>query len=269
MKYGIMEGFRIFNTSVRYGLVDERISLFQKAEKLGFDGIEFGIDVDYQEDSLWKGKGDLRKKMNEAAKETGVKSASICLHLLNYRERSPASDKLEHREVAREIIEKTVEACTDIGASVILIPFFGTATLSSEEHIHRLIDEMKKCAPIAEKSKVYLGLETSLRAKEMKRIVEAIGSDYVRIYFDTGNTAGFGYDVVTEIEELGDYIIQTHIKDNPSDKMLGKGNVDFRAALDAFERVGFDGYLMLETPSKEDSERAAKENITYLKGVVG
>lgn len=268
MKYGIMEGFRMFNTKIRYGLVDDRISLFQKSVELGFDCIEFGIDVDYQDDRLWTGEGDLREAMKEAAEQTGVEAASICLHLLNYNQRSPASDNAEHREVARVIIEKTIEACTNIGASVILLPFFGTATLSSEDHIQRLIQEMKECASIAETSKVYLGLETSLVASEMKRIVRAVDSDYVRVYFDTGNAASFGYDVVREIEELGEYIVQTHIKDYPSEQMLGRGSVDFKAAMNAFEKIDFDGYLTLETQSTDDSVTAAKANLAYLKQLI-
>lgn len=260
MKYGIMEGFRMFNTKVAYGLVGDRISLFQKAKDLiwGFDGIEFGIALDYQTDSLWTGEGALRQSMKNAAEQTGVEAASICLHLLNYRERSPASDSAEHRKVAREIIEKTIEACTDIGASVILVPFFGTAALNSKNHVQRLVQEMKKCASIAEANKVCLGLETSLDAPEMRRIIEAIGSDYVQVYFDTGNAASIGYDVVKEIEELNEYIVQTHIKDNPPNRMLGKGSVDFEAAMKAFRQIGFDGYLMLETQSTDDFVYAAK-----------
>jgi len=268
MKYGIMEGFQMFNTRISYGLVLDRISLFEKTKELGFDGIEFGIDVDYQKDPLWTGEGTQRQAMKETAQKTGVEAASICLHLLNYKERSPASDDVAHRKVAKEIIQKSISACAEIGASVILMPFFGSAALKSEEQIQRLILEMKEYAKMAEDQRVYLGLETSLDAKNMMRIVEAIGSESVLVYFDTGNAVGIGYDVIEEIKGLGKYIAQVHIKDSPSDKMLGKGCIDFKAIIEVLLRVGFDGYLMLETQSTEDSIAAAAENLTYLKKCV-
>jgi len=269
MKYGIMEGFQMFDTKISYGLVLDRISILKKAKKLGFDGIEFGVDVDYQNDPLWTGKGNQRQTMKEAAQKTGVEAASICLHLLNYKERSPASDNVAHRREAKEIIQKSISACAEIGASVILMPFFGSATLRSKEQIQCLIHEMKEYAPIAEDKKVTLGLETSLSAQNMTRIVEAIGSDYVLVYFDTGNAIEIGYDVIEEIEGLGKYIAQVHIKDSPSDEMLGRGRIDFKAVIETLKKVGFDGYLMLETQSTEDSIAAAYENLAYLKKCVG
>jgi len=269
VKYGIMEAFRMHSSQMEYGLAadGDRISLFSKAGKLGFQGIEFGIGLDYREDPLWTGMGKLRQEMKEAAQATGVEAASICLHLLNYRENSPASDASEHRETADEIIRKTIEACAHIGASVILVPFFGTASLKSEDQIQRLMDEMKRLSPIAEDKKVCLGLETSLNADDMLRIIKAIGSDYVQVYFDTGNTAGIGYDIIQEIEALGRHIIQTHIKDSPGGT-LGEGKIDFEVAIGAFKKVGFGGYLMLETPSRGESAAAAVENLGHIKRIV-
>ncbi len=257
------------HSQMEYGLSSDggRASLFSKAGELGFHGIEFGIGLDYREDLLWTGEGDLRQAMKEAAQTTGVEAASVCLHLLNYMERSPASGEAEHRREASEIIRNTIEACAHIGASVILVPFFGTAALRTEDQIQRLINEMKKLAPIAEDKNVYLGLETALYAPDMIHIVDSIGSDCVQVYFDTGNAAGVGFDIVQEIEELGGRIVQTHIKDYPSGT-LGAGYIDFEAALDAFKKVGFDNYLMLETPSTDDSAAGAAKDLDYIKGVV-
>ena len=264
-----MESFMMHHSKMEYGLSSsgDRVSLFSKAGELEFQGIEFGIDLDYREDPLWTGDGYLRQAMKEAAQATGVEAASICLHLLNYLENSPASDEAEHRDAADEIIRKTIEACAHIGASVILVPFFGSALLKTEDQIQRLINEMKRLAPIAEDKGVCLALETSLSAPDMVRIVESVGSDYVQVYFDTGNTAGAGYDIVQEIEELGEHIVQTHIKDNPSGT-LGAGNIDFAAALTAFKKVGFDGFFMLETPSTDDPVAGAVGNLSYLSRII-
>lgn len=268
MKYGVMESFSMYNTKTMYGLTcgGDRGSLFQKAGDLGFQGIEFGIDLDYRIDPLWTGEGDLRKTMREAAQATGVEAASICLHLLNYQENSPASDKAEHRRIAGEIIRNTIEACAHIGASVTLVPFFGTASIKKEDQIQNLIIEMKKLAPAAEERGICLALETSLNALDLVRIVDSIGSDCVQVYYDTGNAASKGYDIVAEIEKLRERIVQVHIKDKPNGT-LGAGNIDFPAVLEAFDRVGFDGYLILETPSTDDSFVGARINLEYIMSV--
>ena len=269
MKYGIMEGFRMHHSQTEYGLKQggDRTSLFTMAKGLGFHGVELGIGMDYREDPLWTGRGGARQAIKFEARRTGVEAASICLHLLNYDEHSPASGNAEHREAGREIIRNAIEACAIIGASVILVPFFGTAALKSEEQTQRLIDEMRGLSPVAEERGVCLALETSLEAPQLARVVESIGSDLVKVYFDTGNTASKGLDVVREITALGGLIAQVHVKDHPS-RTLGEGDIDFAEALAALEDTGFDGYLVLETPSLDDSVVSASSNLAFLRGVV-
>lgn len=270
MKYGIMEGFKTFSSQFELGLIPDgnRCSIFSKAKALGFQGIEFGVSRDYKEDPLWTGVGNLREEMKSTAEETGVEAASICLHLLNHDEYSPASENITYREVGIRIVRNAVEACAQIGGSVILVPFFGTASLTSEGHIQRLIDGIGSLSPLAEENGVCLALETSLKAPEMIKIIEAIDSEYVQVYFDIGNAVSREYDVVKEIEELGETIAQVHVKDSPSRNMLGEGRVDLAAALNALRRVGFKDYLMLETPSTKDSGAAAAANLAYLKRIV-
>jgi len=269
MKYGVMEGFRMHHSETEYGLNPDggRTSLFLRAGELGFHGVELGIGLDYREDSLWTGRGGARQAIEREARRTGVEAASICLHLLNYDENSPVSGNAGHRETGREIIRNSIEACAQIGASVILVPFFGTALLKSEEQMQRLVDEMRGLSPLAEERGVCLALETSLEAAELARVIEAVDSSHVKAYFDTGNTAACGLDVAREITALGGLIAQIHVKDYPS-RTLGEGDIDFNGAIAALKKTGFDGYLVLETPSQDDMIAAATSSLAYLRRVV-
>jgi sugar phosphate isomerase/epimerase len=267
MKYGLMELFQMHHSDTRYGVpASDRIELFGKAKAMGFAGIEFGLGLDYAEDPLWAGKGSLRRAIGEASAETGVAARSICLHLFNYREYSPASEEAAHRAQGREILEGALAACREIGASVILVPFFGTAALETRERIEHLVAEMRSCAPLAESLGVCLGLETTLEASALCAVVDRIDSEAVQVYFDTGNTAGLGYDVTREIEQLGSRIAQLHIKDHPSVPVLGEGEVDFGCAIRALHTVGFDDYLVLELPTLDDG--AMQSSLAYLRGIV-
>jgi sugar phosphate isomerase/epimerase len=269
MKYGVMENFRMHHSQREYGLqsMSDRPWLFHKAKELGFHGVELGIGLNYRDDPPWTDDGRMRQSIKEEVHRTGTEAASICLHLLNYEENSPASVKAEYRDTAHEIISKTLDACAHIGASVILVPFFGTAMLKSEEQIRHLITEMKRLSTIAENKGVVLALETSLNAPDMVRIVEAIGSDYVQVYYDIGNMAGMDYDVVQEIETLNGRIAQVHVKDSPSGT-LGEGRINFSAVIGALKDIGFNDYLVLETPSLDDSIKTASSNLAYLRRFV-
>ena len=266
MKYGVMERFRMHDTKTMYGLDLDRIGLLHQAKALGFDGVELGIGLDYREDPLWTGVDDTRQSIKEEAKRTSLEVPSICLHLLNYDEHSPASLVAEHRAVAKKIIVHTLEASSKIGVSVILVPFFGTAKLSSSEKIRHLVDEMKSLAVTAEEKKVYLALETSLYASDLMRVIEKIGSPYVKVYYDTGNSTVAGYDLVKEIELLKNSIVQVHVKDSPSGT-LGEGSIDFNEVIKALNDISYGGYLMLETPSRGDSVKEARKNLDYLKEI--
>ena len=279
MKYGLMELFQMHHSETRYGVASsDRLELFGKAKALGFDGIEFGLQSEcssegtawefrrnstYAEDPLWTGEGDLRQALKEASDKTGVEARSLCLHLLNYRENSPASEDAAHRVKARQILEGAMEACHEIGASVILVPFFGTATLETREQMDQLVSEMRSYAPLAESLGVCLALETTLDAPTTCDILEEIHSEAVQVYFDTGNTAGRGYDILREIQYLGGRIVQVHIKDSPAIPSLENGRVDFRRVIQTLQGIGYQDYLVLELPTLDDETMQA--SLSYLK----
>jgi sugar phosphate isomerase/epimerase len=266
MKIGIMEGFQMHNSHIMYGLNTDgdRIKLLKEAKRLGFNGVELGLGLDYREDPLWKGNHNLSQAIKRGVKDTGVEVASICLHLLNYIEKSPISEDTLQRQMGIEIIMRTIDICHQIDAKVILVPFFGTAKIKNEIQIETLISEIANLSLEAEEKGVYLGLETSIEAKKMVDIIDSIGSKYVKVYFDTGNTASASNNIIQEIEILQEKIIQVHVKDYPLGN-LGEGELDFSNILGSLVETGFDGYIVLETPSFKNSSMEALSNLNYLK----
>ena len=267
MNYCIMEQFPMARTGPLYGVhATDRVALFTKAKELGFDGIEFGLTHDYTADPFWTGDGDLRQAMWQAANETGLHALSLCLHVLNDDDYSPSSAEKTNRDTARDLLRKSMEACHEAGVSVILVPFFGTARLTTPGQIDRLVEEIRDSARMAKSLGITLGLETSLDAPANLEVLERIGSDSVGIYFDVANTQGIGYDVEKEILETGSRIVQVHIKEHPQNPVLGKGEVDFRKVSESLHKVGFDGSLVFEVPTTED--KVMKANLAFMKGMI-
>jgi sugar phosphate isomerase/epimerase len=262
-----MESFYMHHSDTQYGVAcSDRVALFKRAQQLGFDGIEFGLNQDCAQDPLWTGKGNLRQAMVAASLETGVEARSLCLHLFNYEEYSPASLNPAHRAMGRRIVMGAMEACSEIGASVILVPFFGTGSLRTPDQTEHLISEMRGIADTAESLGIFLALETALAAPSVLEILERIGSTAVGVYFDVANTAGLDHDVVQEIRELGSRIVQVHIKEHPRTPLLGSGEIDFPLVAQALHQIDYDDYLVVEQPTSEDS--VTRANLSYLRQVM-
>lgn len=79
-----------------------------------------------------------------------------------------------------------------------------------------------------------------------------------------GNATGFGYDSAKEIRQLGNAIVQMHIKDTGGNH-AGEGGVDFPAVIEATHAVGYNGWFVLETPSKEDAITSAAKNLAFVR----
>ena len=86
----------------------------------------------------------------------------------------------------------------------------------------------------------------------MRDFIDKIGSDYVKVYFDVGNTQFIGFPEHW-IKILGSRIARIHMKDFK--EAIGnldgfcellEGNVNFPAVMKALREVGYDKYLTAE-----------------------
>jgi len=262
---------------MKYGIMDTMLGrsgeeLFEIAQKIGFAGLQ--LDCSSEDNSMWSQKG--RKELKKLGILHKVEIPSICLGILkNY---GLANTNIKNRGFARRLLTRAIPATADIGAKVLLLPFFAPAAkITSKEEISNVIKELKNCHSIAENYGITLGLETTLNAKETLEIVEAVNSNYVKVYYDIGNAVGLGYDPAEEIRELGSKIAQIHFKDKviqggkvATCKFLGEGNVDFTQVKKAIKEINYDGYLILELPvppfnASDDLAEIAIKNLEYLK----
>ena len=77
------------------------------------------------------------------------------------------------------------------------------------------------------------------------RILDAVGSPDVRVYYDLANSTQMGYDILAEIRRLGrERICEFHAKENGS--LLGQGRIDFPAVRKALDDIDYTGWLQIE-----------------------
>ena len=93
----------------------------------------------------------------------------------------------------------------------------------------------------------------------------SFASPWVKFYFDIGNHTR--YSAATKwLEELSDQIVKLHIKDFAVDRAvpghgrfvpIGKGSIDFKAVRRAIDKIGYNGWVSIESSGWSDKEHSA------------
>jgi len=160
-----------------------------------------------------------------------------------------------------------------------------------EELIGRVIPMLKDAAAAATAHGVTLALENHIdfTSLEVVRILDAVGSEDLRVNFDTGNTIRLFEDPVEAAARLAPYTISTHTKDiatrvrggSPSENFtwwpscpIGQGVIDMVGVVEALRNGGFDGCLGVELDlvgeqwSSQPEERLVEQSLAYLRTIV-
>jgi L-ribulose-5-phosphate 3-epimerase len=255
------------NRGPRIGVTDWNLALTGKIEavalaaKLGFDGVQVSLGRTPVADKLPLDDAAIQSKYLEAAKQHGIALSGTCLDILHV-------DHLKDNPRAQKWVADSIPITANLKAEVVLLPFFGKASLMNHTEMDYVGGLLKEIAPAAEKAGVMLGLEDTISAEDNVRIMERAGSPAVKVYYDVGNSTGGGFDVVKEIRWLGaQRICQMHLKDNPH--YLGEGQIDFPAVMKAITDIGFEGFANLETDSPSKSvENDMTRNLKFIRALL-
>jgi len=245
-----LEGLRIGSCTVG----------FDDARRAGLDGVE--LRVGDAADRLEIADPAVRRRHKEKMQETGLAVSSLMMGLLN-------SYPLASDPRGPAWLEQSIEAAADLGAKVILVAFFGRGDLLDGDRLKQkdvdvVVERLRAAAPAARRAGVSLAIENYLTARQNAELLERIGHDSVRIYYDVRNATDKGYNPAEEILLLKDRIVQFHFKDGAN--YLGEGKVDWPPAVDAIRRIGYRGWIVLETASPSgDAAADAKRNADRIR----
>jgi sugar phosphate isomerase/epimerase len=236
----------------------------EQGKQAGLDGVE--IRVGDAAEKLRIADPAVRRQYKEQMASTGLVLSSFMMGLLN-------TNPLASDPRAPAWLEQSIDAAKDLGAGVILVAFFGKGNLLQDNQLKEgdvqgVVQRLKAAAPRAQDAGVVLALENTLSAKQNVEILERIGHESVRIYYDVGNSNSRGYDVPAEIRFLKDRIACFHFKDR--DRYLGEGAIQFEPIASAIKGIGYGGWVVMETanPSK-DAVADAKRNGAYIRRLFG
>jgi D-psicose/D-tagatose/L-ribulose 3-epimerase len=179
-------------------------------------------------------------------------------------------------------LRRLIELCADLGDGGVMV--FGspkqrasTSRSTTAEARLRFVQGFASVAGEAEKRGVSLLVEAipADQANDVVRtlddaaeVVRAVASPAVALVFDTHNTAD---ETESAAELIGRHFAQIrHVHLNEMDgRRPGAGAYDFRGALGALARHGYQGWLSVEVfDFQPDGDTTARESIQYLEGQI-
>lgn len=134
-----------------------------------------------------------------------------------------------------------------------------------DEAFEWVIDSLKKLIPFAADRGVVLALENhwglTRDAEGVVKIIEGVGSEWVRALMDTGN---FIEDTYEQLQKILPYTIMVHAK-----TYFGGGewytlNLDYNKIFTMLREAGFQGWISLEYEGKEDYDSGVKKSFELL-----
>ncbi len=236
----------------------------QLAKDAGFDGIELNYDL---ENDLSPKSGTKEfTAIRQMADKIGIAISGVCSFLF-WPYPLTSNDPAE-RAKGMELAGKMTQAAHDLGTENLLVVPGAVHMPWREDHDptpndvcdRRARQAIGKLLPKAEQLKVHLNMENIffngflLSPMEMVDFVDSFDSPYVQVHFDTGNIMEYQFPEHW-IPILGKRIKNVHLKEYTkkgtdhsleSFRPLLDGTTNWPAVLEAFDKVGYDGYLTFE-----------------------
>lgn len=270
-KIGVMQGRLLPKYQGRYqahpiGYWEDE---FEIAASLGVDLIEFILDYnDYEENPLMSASGC--KKIKDIVNQSGVKVKTVCA---DYFMDAPLhSTDLNVATLSAAVLRELIINSRTIGVTDIVLPLVDHSSVRDLESQDLFIRAIEPFFSYLDEQNMNLNLETDLDPTAFKNLLNQIDSDRVTVNYDTGNSAGLGYDSEQEFAAYGDRITDIHIKDrvkNGFSVCLGQGSADFTKIFKCVQNYGYSGPFIMQAFRDDDGLEIFKTQLTWLRSLIG
>ena len=173
-------------------------------------------------------------------------------------ETDPISPDARVRGAARATLERTVDCCEAVGATLLGGPLyaaigqFSGAGPTREEWEHA-VEVLRGAADHAGRAGVTLALEFLNRfevyllntAADAARFAREVDRPNLGVHYDTFHAHIEEKDVSAALETCADRLVHVHVAENDRGTP-GHGQVDWEATFAALARQGYDGWLTVE-----------------------
>ena len=230
---------------------------FELAARIGLDGVQVDFGRPKEGEATLPLFSEAQQdRIVAAAEKHRVVIASLAMGVLN-------NVPYKSDAATEQWVRDSVKVMTRLKQKVTLLAFFGKGDLVDDAAgVTEVIRRLKQLAPRAEAAGVVYGIESWLKAAELERILDAVNSPAIRVYYDVGN---MHTDYGSAIRRLGrERICEVHLKDY--DDLYGKGSINFPAVRSALDASGYRGWLGIEgVKTPLGVEASIRYDVNYLR----
>lgn len=148
-----------------------------------------------------------------------------------------------------------------------------------DENLKLVVERLKMLSGIAEQKGINVTIEMPHKGSiisnvdEGLELLELLSDENIGIAFDTSHILCSGCDPVRAVSLYGNRILHVHLRDgrgkNP-EMTPGEGDVDFRAVINALDKIGYKRPLILELeyPDKtiDEIDQEMDKAMKYIQG---
>ena len=232
------------------------------AREIGLDGIQVSL-IFPADGSLHLRDPKIQAEFKAAALAHGVQICSLAIG-------DPGKSRLPlHTNPAAAILlVEAVDVARALGTNNILLPILGDShiNMKHQPEVNTFVAMMKEVARYAERAGVVVSLEDWISAEDNIRLLDAIGSDHVAVYYDARNIKRRIGDPYGEPARLGaGRIHQVHVKNG--DVLMHEPDIlDWPRLAQEYYDIGYRGWYVLETGSPTgDLVADTRANIAYVR----
>lgn len=269
-------GLDILPRSDRYkiGVIDlmllkrQKISALQLAADIGADGIEIDMGGLGDRPTFDNKLADpaVRNDYLQKAKELKIEFSSLAM--TGFYAQSFAK-----RDGAEQMVQDCITTMQHMNIKVAFLPLGVQGDLIKNPELRPMIvDRLQKVGKLAEKAGVTIGIETALDASKEVSLLNDVGSEAVKIYFNFSNPLEAGRDLCEEIRILGkNRICQIHCTDKDGVWLENNPRLNIKKVRKTLDEIGYDGWLVVERSRDATAPRDVKgnygANTRYLKSI--
>lgn len=270
IKIGIMNGrlSKPIDNQIQSFPVNSWKSEFEKAQKCGFDTIEWVFDL--HPNPILHDEGI--QEIKYLSEKYDIKVNAVCADYFMNRMIFNVSEYDLEQNIS--MLKQLIQQCSKLGIEILEIPFVDSSSLRSENDKITLIENLKKILDFSHSQNVKITLETDLPPNDFRNLLEKFNDPNIGANYDTGNSAALGYDVKEELQALMPWLTNIHIKDRlyHSDTVpLGTGHTNFDLFFSTLAKINYKGQLIIQG-AREDNmfepEDTCKKYLIFVNNFV-
>lgn len=243
---------------------------FHIGQQIGIQEIEWIFDYpDYEKNPIWNIDG--QKEIKDEIDKTGILIRSVCWDYFMRRPFYKQTGVVKEECLAenKRLFEQVLAGMEQIGAELIEIPLVDDSSIKTGHERDAALTFIRWACDLASSKGMKVGLETDFPAGAFVDFLKDVSRNNVVANYDSGNSSGLGYDAKEELDSLGKYVYNVHIKDRlvgNGTMKLGTGSADFDKVFSSLKKIGYKNSFIMQAARGVDGEES-KEITDQLKFV--